>query len=106
MPCRVVHVRKEPFDVYCGRAFLEFAESPWHNPFHIEPGCGRKCVIQKFRQYLINSPELMARLPELIDKTLGCWCKPKDCHCDVIAELVNALVQQIGSGNTQFLHEI
>jgi hypothetical protein len=91
MPCYVVHVRKAPFDVYCGRAFLEFDESIWHNPFKVEPYCGRKCVIEKFRQYLLNSPELMARLPELKDKVLGCWCKPKDCHCDVIAELVNKL---------------
>lgn len=91
MLCRVVHVRKAPFDVYCGRSFLEFHESIWHNPYHIEPGCGRKCVIQKFRVHLLGSPELMARLHELQGKTLGCWCKPKDCHCDVIAELVNAL---------------
>lgn len=91
MPCYVVHVRKAKFDVYCGRSIQEFAESIWHNPFHVELGCGRKCVIEKFRQRLLNSPDLMARLPELKDKVLGCWCHPKACHCDVIAEMVNAL---------------
>lgn len=89
--CHVVHVRKESFDIYCGRAFAEFPESDWHNPFKIELGCGRKCVIEKFRQYLLKNPILMARLPELQGKVLGCWCRPKACHCDIIAELVNAL---------------
>lgn len=89
MPCYVVHVRKAQFDVYCGRAIAEFDESIWHNPFRVELGCGRKCVIEKFRQHLLSSPDLMAKLPELKDKVLGCWCKPKACHCDVIAELVN-----------------
>jgi hypothetical protein len=31
----VVHVRKKPFDVYIGRAYAEFPQSKWHNPFHI-----------------------------------------------------------------------
>jgi hypothetical protein len=92
--CTVVHVRKAAFDEYIGRSFAEFHESPWHNPFHIEPGCGRDCVIQRFRQYLINNPSLMARLSGLKGKTLGCWCKPrKACHGDVIAQLVNALLE-------------
>lgn len=94
MTTRVVHVRKAPFDLYIGRAFAEFHESDWHNPFKIEPGCGRKCVVQKFRQYLLNSPELLARLHEVRNKTLGCWCKDKYgkgrlCHGDIIAELAD-----------------
>jgi hypothetical protein len=90
MPTRVVHVR-ENFDIYIGRSFAEFPESVWHNPFKIEPGCGRKCVIAKFRQYLLQSPHLLAKLHEIRGKTLGCWCKPKNCHGDVIAELADQL---------------
>jgi hypothetical protein len=92
---RVVHVRREKFDIYIGRAFAEFHESIWCNPFKVEPGCGRKCVIQKFRQHLLRSPELMARLHEVRNKILGCWCKDKPgkrdipCHGDVIAELAD-----------------
>lgn len=88
---RVVHVRKESFDIYIGRSFMEFPESIWHNPFKVEPGCGRKCVIEKYRQYLLSNPDLLARLKEVRGKTLGCWCKPKDCHGDVIAELADQL---------------
>ena len=44
---RAVHVRREPFDVYIGRSFMEFAESDWHNPFRVELGCGRACVLER-----------------------------------------------------------
>ena len=87
---RVVHVRKDAFDLYIGRAFAEFPESPWCNPFKVESGCGRKCVIERFRRYLLQKPELLAKLHEVRGKTLGCWCKPKACHGDVIAELADS----------------
>ena len=90
---KVVHCRKEPFDIYIGRAIAEFDESPWHNPFRIEIGCGRWCVLEKYEQHVRNSPELMARLHELRGKTLGCWCKDKNgqgkgCHGDILMKLV------------------
>jgi hypothetical protein len=90
---RVVHVRKAEFDIYIGRSIKEFTESPWHNPFHIEYGCGRDCVLEKYEAHVRNSPELMARLGELRNKTLGCWCKDKHgmgkkCHGDVLVKLV------------------
>ena len=74
---RVVHVRKEPYDTYIGRSFMEFGESVWHNPFRVEPGCGRKCVIERYEAHVRSRPDLMARLPELRGRTLGCWCKPR-----------------------------
>ena len=90
---RVVHVRKEPFDIYIGRAFAEFDESIWHNPFHLGKDGNRKEVLRKYREYILSRPDLLARLHELKDKTLGCWCKPKWlCHGDVLVELVNELV--------------
>lgn len=95
---RVVHVYKEPFDVYIGRAFADFKGSKWQNPFKIynkyDPA-ERTAVIESYRQYILSKPELLAALPELKNKTLGCWCKQagKDvpCHGDVLAELVAAL---------------
>jgi hypothetical protein len=32
-------------------------------------------------------PELIAALPELSGKKLGCWCKPNPCHGDVLVDL-------------------
>lgn len=87
---KVVHHNKETHDVYIGRP------SVWGNPFSHKTGTlakyktkNRKEAIEKFREYLLNSPELMSRLHELKGKTLGCWCKPAACHGDVLLELAN-----------------
>lgn len=91
MPTRVVHVRKESFDIYIGRNFAEFPASDWSNPYHEGPDGTREEVIEKFEQMLMRSPRLLARIKELKDKTLGCWCKPKACHGDVLARLADQL---------------
>ena len=80
---KVVHCKKEPFDVYIGRP------SKWGNPFSIGKDGDRGQVIEKYKNWIINQPELMKSLPELKDKTLGCWCSPKPCHGDILKELVN-----------------
>jgi hypothetical protein len=33
--------------------------------------------------------ELLAQIPELKDKVLGSYCKPKPCHGDTLAELAD-----------------
>ena len=87
---RVVHVRKAPFDIYIGRSFAEFGESIWHNPFHLGKDGNRKEVLAKYRAHVLSRPDLLARLHELKNKTLGCWCKPKwACHGDILAELAD-----------------
>lgn len=78
MSTRVVHCRREPYDVYIGRP------SKWGNPFVIGPDGTREQVIEKYRQYLLTSPELLAALPALRGKILGCWCSPNPCHGDVL----------------------
>jgi hypothetical protein len=88
-PTRVVHLRKEPYDVYIGRAVgrARLKTSIWGNSFRIGRDGTREEVIAKYRDYILSRPDLMARLPELKGKTLGCWCKPLPCHGDVLAEL-------------------
>jgi len=86
---RVVHVKKEPFDVYIGRAFQGFPDSQWGNPFVIGRDGTREGVIAKYREWIVKQPELMAALPGLRGKVLGCWCKPdKPCHGDVLVEML------------------
>lgn len=86
---KVVHCKKEPYDVYIGRG------SKWGNPYSHKEGtqakfivASRKEAIEKYREYILNSPELLNCLHELRGQTLGCWCKPKACHGDVLVELV------------------
>ena len=35
----------------------------------------------------------LARIQELEGKVLGCWCKPQDCHGDVLVELIDGKEQ-------------
>jgi hypothetical protein len=90
---RVVHCKREPYDVYIGRG------SKWGNPYshkqgtqaqHVVPD--RETAIACYRAYLMTNDSLMAALPELKDKVLGCWCKPQACHGDVLVELVELFV--------------
>ena len=80
----VVHCRKEEYDVYVGRG------SKWGNPFKIGRDGDRADVIRLYRKWIIRQPELMAALPALRGKVLGCWCAPAPCHGDVLVELAVA----------------
>lgn len=80
---KVVHCKKEKYDVYIGRP------SKWGNPFTIDKDCTREQAVEKYREWVKKQPELMASLHELEGKTLGCWCAPKACHGDILLQLAN-----------------
>lgn len=94
METRVVHCKKEPYDVYIGRP------SKWGNPYsHKEDGTlaefkvkNRAEAIQKFEEYLLKNEELMSSIHELKGKTLGCWCKPLSCHGDILKKYADSAV--------------
>jgi len=74
--------------------FTEYKRSVWYN----KPGVGkdkseakRNAVCAAYEKRLNNRPELLARLPELKGKVLGCWCYPLRCHGHLLAELANDL---------------
>ena len=84
-PGRVVHCKREPFDVYIGRP------SKWGNPFVVGKDGTREEVVAKYRRWLeTERQDLMWSAPkELRGKVLGCWCAPKSCHGDVLLRLAN-----------------
>lgn len=111
MAAQVIHIREAPKDfssnpdyVYIGRGSI------WGNPFKMNP-CPtlknnslppviaqkiaelyaiqeRYRVINAYHAYLNYSFELQARLHELKDKHLVCYCSPKPCHGDVLVQAV------------------
>lgn len=89
MTWKVVHCKREKFDVYIGRP------SKWGNPFRsgvtrVGPNIiGRMEAIALYREWIQSQPQLLAALPELRGKVLGCWCAPLPCHGDVLALLAN-----------------
>jgi len=79
---RVVHVKKEPYDVYIGRPSI------WGNPFMIGRDGDRKEVVKKYETYARKDPIIQKNLMSLEGKTLACWCKPKPCHGDILVKLI------------------
>jgi hypothetical protein len=75
--------RGEAYDVYIGRP------SKWGNPYVIGPHGSREEVIAKCRAWIANRPHLLADLPSLRGKRLGCFCSPLPCHGDVLAEMAD-----------------
>ena len=82
---RVVNLHHEGYDVLIARP------SQWGNPFHIGRDGNREQVIEKYEIHLRRRPDLLAALPELAGKRLGCHCKPEACHGDVLVKLLSEL---------------
>ena len=79
---KVVNIRTKQYDVYIGRG------SKWGNPFRIGRDGDRATVIAKYREYIMGRQHLLSCLPELSGKILGCYCKPKACHGDILILLI------------------
>jgi hypothetical protein len=64
----------------------------------------REEAITKYRQWILDKPELINSLHELRGKRLGCYCHPKPCHGDVLIELIN-FIDTYGKGNIELLRD-
>jgi hypothetical protein len=86
--CEVVNKYKEEYDVYIGRGSI------WGNPYVMKDNSdtARDTVIEQYRKHLINQLKTgeitIEQLRALDGKKLGCFCKPKNCHGDVIVRAV------------------
>lgn len=98
--CKVVNVINEDFDVYIGRGECPKTGklSKWGNPYSHKEGTlakyktnTRQESIDKYEEYLLGNEELMNSLHELKHKKIGCWCKPKTCHGDILKKYVDKL---------------
>jgi hypothetical protein len=85
MPTTVVNKRHDDYDENICRP------SKWGNPFIINRDGDRWQVIEKYRQWILTQPHLIAGLRELKGKRLGCVCFPLACHGDVLAAMADAL---------------
>lgn len=88
----VVNLRNAAYDVDITRA------TKWGNPYtHIKDArtraqhivATRAEAIAKYEEWIQQQPHLLAALPSLKGKVLGCFCKPLPCHGDVLARLAN-----------------
>lgn len=96
---KVVHCMREKYDVYIGRPGL------FGNPYSHKKGTRAKYIVdtceeavEKYREYILNSPHLLECLHELKGKVLACWCAgpngltildiPFKCHGQVLLQLL------------------
>lgn len=98
----VVHCKRNKYDVYVGRP------SKWGNPFLIDEDTPRDDVLKMYREWLdgdreislvaaksmgigfrLKPPTIQEIKEELRGKVLGCWCAPRPCHADILAEIAN-----------------
>ncbi|WFP45975.1 hypothetical protein VIPPAEUMC01_00040 [Pseudomonas phage vB_VIPPAEUMC01] len=97
----VVNRHYEKFDVYIGRG------SKWGNPFSHKEGtralykvdtveqaieCFRSHLWRNIMEGLITVDDLL----ELDGKRLGCYCKPRPCHGDVLVRAIEWAKQHRG----------
>lgn len=94
---RVVNLRRSKYDVYIGRVKHRRhggSDGIFGNPFVLLDESERAEVVEKFRAYFLDRVErdldFRAKVLALRGRVLGCFCKPKACHGDVIAEWVDA----------------
>lgn len=79
---------QSPRHKYIGRGSI------WGNDFSHLPKSSASTKVDS-RDEAIDSyetnitPELLLRLDELQGMILGCWCKPKRCHGDVLLKLLH-----------------
>lgn len=90
MATRVVHLKKEKFDINIGRP------SPFGNPYSYKDGtlakykvATREEAVIKYEEYILGNIKLLSYLRDLHNKILGCWCKPLACHGDILAKLAD-----------------
>jgi len=96
---KVVNLKKEPYDVYIGR-FGHGQSGYFGNPIelgkfcqvckkiHYTAGSTLDCYKEYFYNRLNTDKTFQAKVLALKGKTLGCFCKPKPCHGDIIIEWI------------------
>ena len=82
MKTKVVNKKTSSFDVYIGRG------SKWGNPFHMKSEDQRGEVIEKYEDYA-RKKFSKDELSSLVGKRLGCFCKPRKCHGDILVKLID-----------------
>ena len=89
---RVINICREPCDILICRP------SKWVNPFEITDKCPRDLALAKYEVHIRRRPDLIAALPELAGKRLGCHCKQPDqevpCHGDILIRLLAEFFSQ------------
>lgn len=87
----IVNIKKEKCDIYIGRG------SVYGNPYLIGRDGTREEVIEKYRVYFKDRIARDSQFKQAVDWLngkdikLGCYCRPLECHGDVILDYLEEL---------------
>lgn len=85
----IVNLKHEQCDIRCDRSSL------YGNPYRIGRDGTREEVIEKYKKYFYDKIErnhdFRKSVLYLKGKILGCYCKPLNCHCDIIVEYLDKI---------------
>jgi len=103
MNTTVINLHRKPtpyYDIYIGQRIRfhpnKYPQSKWGNQF-TKRYDSIPTRIQLYAEWIQTQPHLLAALPELRGKILGCWCveepidyvrKDKVCHGEVLLQLI------------------
>ena len=89
MKTTVVNIKHDDYDVLVDRRTI------FGNPFVIGKDGNRTEVIEKYRVWIYDQPDLIKEIKKLKGKVLGCHCRPKHaCHGDIIAEIADSIIDE------------
>ena len=102
MTDRIISVRgrslvdvPKPF-TYVGRGAGGWHASPLGNPNRVTRESGRRAAVAGYAIHLVDHSELIDLIVRLAladagsqdpHRTFGCWCAPKLCHAEVVADI-------------------
>lgn len=105
MKTQIVNIyHKLPYDIYIGRAG-NGQSGYFGNPItkgnicdlcnlvHETPASTLPCYEAYFNLRIDEDKDFKSAVLNLKGKTLGCFCKPKPCHGDVIIEWLNKNIE-------------
>jgi hypothetical protein len=99
---KVVNLYHDPYNVYIGREGRR-EDGYFGNPsiagrvcavcgqVHQDGAATLPCFEKYARKRVHQDPEFRQKVKDLQGKTLGCFCKPKPCHGDILAQLADEL---------------
>lgn len=93
----VVNLYKHAYDQYIGRQNdkLNLPHSDWANPYQLPYNATdeqRDLCLLRHAAY-IQRHKMWRNIGELEGQRLGCYCCPKSCHGDTLAQMANAYTE-------------
>lgn len=92
----VIRLRNDRFWIPPKNLVVVARPSKWGNPFsHLDNSSAsyrvatREESIAMHAEWIVRQTDLLNDIHELTGKVLGCWCKPKACHADILLRLAN-----------------